>query len=68
MRTRSSDNTGLTISELNSKEDGGFSEQLSEGTYVAVFRMNGFRAEVVAFEIANEGLEDLRLTMRIGGC
>src|SRR5438876_6607001 len=68
MMTRSSDNTGLTISELNSKEDGGFSEQLSEGTYVAVFRMNGFRAEVVAFEIANEGLEDLRLTMRIGGC
>jgi hypothetical protein len=68
MKTRSSDNPGLTISELNSKEDGGFSEHLSEGTYVAVFRMNGFRTEVVAFELANDGLKDLRITMRIGGC
>jgi hypothetical protein len=68
MKMRSGDNTGLTISEINSKEDGWFSEPLLEGTYVAVFRMSGFRNEIVAFEVANDGLEDLRVTMRIGGC
>jgi Carboxypeptidase regulatory-like domain len=68
MKTRSSDNTGLTISEINSKEDGWFSEPLLEGTYVAVFRMSGFRTEIVAFEVANDGLEDLRVTMRIASC
>jgi hypothetical protein len=68
MKMRSSDNTGLTVSEINSKEDGWFSEPLLEGTYVAVFRMNGFRTEIVAFEVANDGLEDLRVTMRVGSC
>ena len=68
MRTESSNNTGPAISEVNSKEDGWFSELLPEGAYVAVFRMNGFRTEVVAFEIANNGLRELRITMRLGGC
>jgi Carboxypeptidase regulatory-like domain len=53
------------VAQLKSGIDGQFSAPLSDGTYVALFYMSGFRTEIVPFEVTKEGSEHLRVTLQI---
>jgi Carboxypeptidase regulatory-like domain len=54
--------------ELHSDQSGRFSKSLPEGTYVAIFRSQGFRDAVAVFEVTNKGTKDLQVKMTLGGC
>ena len=51
------------VLRAKSGPDGEFSAQLSEGTYVALFSMPGFRIVFLPLEVTGSGSEGLRVTL-----
>jgi 5-hydroxyisourate hydrolase-like protein (transthyretin family) len=55
--------------EIKTDEGGRFSASLLPGTYTALVKMQGFRTQKVAFEIAPRAdAKDLRFSLEIGWC
>jgi len=53
------------VARLKSGKTGRFSAQLSAGVYVAIFTASGFRTQLIPFELAKDGLEQLNVTLQI---
>jgi carboxypeptidase family protein len=53
------------VQRLKSDSNGHFSVPLGEGTYVALFSCPGFRTEIVPFEIAAHGSEELVVSLQL---
>jgi 5-hydroxyisourate hydrolase-like protein (transthyretin family) len=57
--------TSKDVIQLQSDERGRFSAQLEDGTYLAIFRVFGFRLEIVPFEVVAQGEKDVLIKMQI---
>lgn len=54
------------VAQLKSGRSGLFSARLSDGGYIALFSMPGFRTQSVSFEVTKQGSDDLRVTLQLG--
>ena len=55
-----------SVVRLKSDANGHFSAQLTDGAYIAVFSSQGFRAEIVPFEVAAQGDKEMLVKLQIG--
>ena len=54
------------VLRLRSDANGHFSAQLADGVYIAIFSMQGFRTEIVPFEVAPQGEKEMLVKLQIG--
>ena len=54
------------VVRLKSDANGHFSAQLTDGAYIAVFSSQGFRTEIVPFEVAAQGDREMLVKLQIG--
>ncbi len=54
------------VLRLKSDANGHFSAQLTEGAYIAFFSSQGFRTEIVPFEVAAQGDKEMLVKLQIG--
>jgi 5-hydroxyisourate hydrolase-like protein (transthyretin family) len=55
------------VAQLKSDKGGGFSSDLADGTYIAIFSAQGFQTQLAPFEVSKaEGSGDLRIRLDIG--
>ena len=64
VRKGSADNRD--VMRLKSDANGHFSAQLANGAYIAVFSSQGFRTEIVPFEVAAQGDKEMLVKLQIG--
>jgi Carboxypeptidase regulatory-like domain len=57
---------GKDVLWLKSDAEGRFSTQLADGVYVAIFYSQGFRTEIVPFEITAQGEKEMLVKLRVG--
>jgi hypothetical protein len=55
------------VARIHSDERGQFSLPLGHGTYIAVFKVPGFKTQVVGLKVSNDGWDAVRLTMEVAG-
>jgi len=55
------------LAQTLSNEKGQFTLPLDRGEYLAVFTYQGFKTRAVAFKLANEGWQGIRIAMTVGG-
>jgi hypothetical protein len=54
------------VRRLMSDANGHFSAQLADGFYIAIFSVQGFRTEIVPFEVAAQGEKEMLVKLQIG--
>ena len=54
------------VRRLKSDASGRFSAQLADGVYIAFFSSQGFRTEIVPFEVAAQGDKEMLVKLQIG--
>jgi hypothetical protein len=64
VRKGSADNRD--VMRFKSDANGHFSAQLADGAYIAVFSSQGFRTEIVPFEVAAQGDKEMLVRLQIG--
>jgi hypothetical protein len=64
VRRVSEDNA--VVQRLWTDKDGHFSASLSDGEYVAFFSCQGFRTEIVPFEVSNQGKTEMQVKLQVG--
>jgi Carboxypeptidase regulatory-like domain len=56
------------ILQIKTDAKGTFSAPLQEGSYIAFFFTQGFRTEIVPFEVKKDGSGEMRIALTIGRC
>ena len=54
------------LMELSTDENGTFFEHLMSGTYVAVFKSQGFQKRILVFDVVPAGERELLVTLEVG--
>jgi hypothetical protein len=54
------------VVRIESDVNGHFSAQLAEGFYIAFFSLQGFRTEIVPFEVSSQGEKEMLVKLQIG--
>lgn len=54
------------VTQVSSGGSGEFSATIPDGAYIAFFSAQGFKTQIVPFELTKDGSEDLRITLQLG--